>query len=141
MHRRMRGTYVVLVTLILSMAVGCGLNKNEIANIYKNLGVFHQALNKGDYAAIIRTTDVEFRKSSQQDDLVAPFRAVHEKYGRILDSVPEGYDVRALIGAARITFHQHTRFEHGVLEEHFTYMVRDHEPFLLRYEVKPITTP
>jgi|GEM_PF-6219212 len=120
---------------------GCGLNQNEIAKVHESMVGFHHALNNADYSNIIQSSDVEYKKSSQQDDLSVPFRKVHEKYGNILDSQTVGHDVHNYIGAHKVTLHQKTTFEKGVMFEDLTYMIRDHEPYLLHYEVKPIATP
>ena len=130
-----------MIFLLCVLLGGCGMNKDEIAKVYANLAVFHQALNKPDYAVIIQSSDVEYKKSSQQDDLIAPFRTVHEKYGKVLVSEAIGYDVHNYLGANKITLHQKTTFEKGVMEEILTYMFRDHEPHLLKYEVRPIAVP
>jgi hypothetical protein len=141
MRRLTGGMAVVFASLFLCMTTSCGLNKDEIAKVYKNLANFHQAMDKGNYSFIIQYCDVEYKKSSQQDDLIAPFQKVHEKYGKILSSEAIGYDVHNYIGANKITLHQKTAFEKGVVQEDLTYMFRDHEPFLLRYEVRPIAVP
>jgi len=98
---------------------------------------FHQNLDQAKYAVIVSGTDVEYRKSAQQDDLAAPFRAVHESMGRMLKTDLKTTDVHGMIGATRIKLGYQTVFMKGISEEDFTFMVRDHQVWLLKYEVRP----
>jgi len=87
---------------------------------------------------IVSGTDIEYRKSAQQDDLTAPFRSTHEKMGRVIKADLKSSDVHGMIGATRIKLEYETEFSKGQASEEFTFMVRDHQLWLLKYETRSL---
>jgi len=116
---------------------GCA-SKADVKNAQELIPIFHQWLDAANYDAIVAATDVEYRKSSQQEDLAAPFRKAHERLGTTVNSQWLDTSVVTLIGGARVTVHHQTKFEKGDMRETFTFMIRDHKTYLLKYEVTPL---
>jgi len=116
--------------------IGCS-SAGDLRAAEAEVANFHQNLDQTKYAVIVSGTDIEYRKSAQQDDLTAPFRAVHETMGRMIKSDLKSTDVHGMIGATRIKLHYETVFMKGLAVEEFTFMIRDHQVWLLKYETHP----
>lgn len=96
---------------------------------------FHEQFNAGEHVDIYRQTNEEFRKSTNEADMLALLGAVRRKLGTVKSTNKVNSKVNITYARTIVMLSYETEFTDGTATEDFVYYVSDGKAMLHRYNI------
>jgi hypothetical protein len=104
----------------------------------KQVDLFHQRLDSGDYEAIWRDTGPDIRDTTSREAFIKMLATVHERLGRVRETKQTGWSSHMDTAGSYAELTHRTTFERGAGEETFVYKGSGQGQKLAGWHIKPI---
>lgn len=136
MYRIARYLTPVAVVAMLAGLPGCGV-KQGFEDASREIGRFHQSLNRGEVQRIWDDADPEFRKTTSRPQFDRLAGAIRSKLGAVRTSKQVGWNANAGTSGTFLTVTMKTTFARGIGTEQFVFTKdADQRPRLAGYNIQ-----
>jgi hypothetical protein len=129
---RSRLLYIAFGLILLS---GCSMS-DDSGKAEREIPSFHRALDAGEFQAIYRNTDKEFRNITKEKEFVDLLAAIHQRLGNVTKSEQANWNVNYGTAGTFVTINHTTEFEHGKATENFIYRLGGDRPRIVGYHIQ-----